>query len=223
MLTDLFPNLSLGGAELWTCTLQTLQMAFISGIISFILGIWLGIALVVTKKGGILEHRIIYNFLDKMINLIRSIPFLILMVLLLPLSRTIVGTGIGVLGAIIPLSCGTIPFFARQIETALEEVDKGLIEASIAMGLSPRQIIIRVYLRESIPTITRVTMITFINLVGLTAMAGAIGAGGLGDFAIRYGHQLQLTDLLWLTIGIILIIVSIIQFIGNCIIKKTTH
>ncbi|MFV0393836.1 MAG: methionine ABC transporter permease [Coprobacillaceae bacterium] len=223
MLNDIFPNLEKASNELINSTFQTLQMLFISGILSFIFGILLGIALIVTRPKGILENRFIYNILDKLINIIRSIPFLILMVLLIPLSRSITGTAIGVLGSIIPLACGTIPFFARQVETALAEVDTGLIEASQAMGLSPSQIIIRVYLRESIPTITRVTMITAINLIGLTAMAGAIGAGGLGDFAIRYGHQQRQTDLLWLTIGIILVIVSIIQFIGNRIIKHTTH
>ena len=223
MLNDIFPNLARGQDELITCTMQTLQMMLISGAIAFIFGLLLGIILIVTKRGGILQNLIIYNILDKFINVVRSIPYLILMVLLIPLSRKVLGTGIGVMGAIIPLACGTIPFFARQIETALEEVDDGLIEASLAMGLSPIQIITRVYLRESIPTITRVTMITFVNLLGLTAMAGAVGAGGLGDFAIRYGNHLQLTDLLWLTIGIILIFVSIIQFIGNTIIKHTTH
>lgn len=223
MLENLFPNLERGSTELITCTIQTLQMVLISGLISFVFGLSLGIVLKVTKRKGILENIFIYKLLDTFINIVRSIPFLILMILLFSLSRIITGTAIGVAGAIIPLSFGTIPFFARQIETALEEVDNGLIEASQAMGLSPIQIITRVYLRESIPTITRVTMITFVNLIGLTAMAGAVGGGGLGDFAIRYGHQMRMTDLLWLTIAIILIIVSIVQLIGNTIIKYTTH
>ena len=143
---------------------------------------------------------VIYNFLDKAIDIIRSIPFIILMVLLIPVSRAIVGTGSGVTG-----SYG------------------GLIEASEAMGFSPVEIIFGVYLKESIPGITRVTMITFVSLIGITAMAGAIGAGGLGDFAIRYGYQMGYRDMIWATVIIILLIISAIQFIGNLIIRKTTH
>lgn len=220
---DIFPNLQRAQEELIECLFQTLDMVVISGLISFLFGVIFGVILIVTRKGGILENKIIYNVLDKLINIIRSIPFLILMVLLIPLSRTIVGTGSGVMGAYIPLIAGTIPFFSRQIETAIAEVDGGLIEAAQAMGCTPWQIITRVYLKESIPSIARVTMITAINLIGLTAMAGAIGAGGLGDFAIRYGYQLNLNDLMWLTIFIILILISLVQLIGNLIIKKTTH
>ena len=145
------------------------------------------------------------------------------MVLLIPVSRAIVGTGSGVQGAYVALIAGTVPFFSRQIETAISEVDTGLIEASQAMGATPFEIITRVYLRESIPSIARVTMITVINLIGLTAMAGAIGAGGLGDFAIRYGYQMNYTDMIWCTILIILVLISVIQLIGNLIIKKTSH
>lgn len=220
---DIFPNLQRAQEELIECLFQTLDMVVVSGLISFLFGVIFGVILIVTRKGGILENKIIYNVLDKLINIIRSIPFLILMVLLIPLSRTIVGTGSGVMGAYIPLIAGTIPFFSRQIETAIAEVDGGLIEAAQAMGCTPWQIITRVYLKESIPSIARVTMITAINLIGLTAMAGAIGAGGLGDFAIRYGYQLNLNDLMWLTIFIILILISLVQLIGNLIIKKTTH
>ena len=143
--------------------------------------------------------------------------------MIFPLSRMIVGTSIGVRGAIIPLIIGTVPFFSRQIETAVAEVDRGLIEASQAMGDSPMQTIFRVYLRESIPSIARVTMVTAVNLIGLTAMAGAVGAGGLGDFAIRYGHQRGMTDMIYASVIVILILVSIIQMIGNLIIHKTSH
>lgn len=170
-----------------------------------------------------MENHFVYNLIDKVINIIRSIPFIILIVLLFPISRAIVGTAIGVKGAIVPLIIGTVPFFARQIETAIAEVDKGLIEAAQSMGSSPLEIIFRVYLKESIPSIARVTMVTAVNLVGLTAMAGAVGAGGLGDFAIRYGHQLKLTDMTILTVLVILLIISIIQMIGNFIIRKTSH
>jgi len=223
MLEQLIPNWERGGAELISSTWATLEMTAIAGSIAFVLGTTFGVMLVVTKKGGILENAWIYNVLDLAINGIRSIPFLILMVLLIPLSRSVVGTGIGVIGAIIPLVFGTTPFFSRQIESAIAELDPGLIEASQSMGMSPWEIIFHVYLRESIPSIARVTQITAINLVALTTMAGAIGAGGLGDFAIRFGHQLGLTDLLWATIVVILIIVSIIQGAGNVVIKYTSR
>jgi len=123
---------------------------------------------------------------------------------------------------LVPLVIGTVPFFSRQVETAISEVPSGLIEASAAMGLSPVQIIWRVYLRESIPALARVTQITAINLVSLATMAGAVGAGGLGDFAIRFGHQQRMSDVMWLTIVIILILVSLIQGTGNIVIKRST-
>ena len=198
-------------------------MLLVSGIFAFFLGIFFGVLLIVTKRGGIMQNTILYSLIDKAIDVIRSIPFIILMVLLIPVSRALVGTGSGVKGAYVALIVGTVPFFARQIESVLADVDRGLIEASQAMGFSPVEIIFSVYLKESIPGITRVTMITFVSLVGITAMAGAIGAGGLGDFAIRYGYQMGYTDMSWVTVIIILIIISIIQFVGNAVIKKTTH
>ena len=220
---NLFPNWGRGGEQLIISTFQTLEMVAIAGIIAFVLGIAFGVLLVITKKDGILQNVVLFNIVDKFINIIRSIPFLILMIILMPLSRLIVGTGIGTTGAIVPLVFGTTPFFARQVETTIADVDGGLVEASLAMGFSPLEIIFSVYLRESVPGIVRVTMITAINLIALTAMSGAVGAGGLGDFAIRFGHQLGLTDLLWLAVAIILIMVSVIQFIGNVIIKTTTR
>ena len=223
MLESWLPNWDRGGEQLIEATFATLEMTAIAGMIAFVLGTTFGVFLVVTKKGGILENLVVYSLLDKVVNGIRSIPFLILMILLIPVSRAIVGTGIGTVGAILPLVVGTTPFFARQIETAIAEIDSGLIEASLAMGLTPMEIIFSVYLRESIPSIARVTQITAINLVALTTMAGAIGAGGLGDFAIRFGHQLGLSDLLWATIVIILVIVSVIQAVGNVVIKYASR
>ena len=145
------------------------------------------------------------------------------MVLLIPVSRAIVGTGSGVTGSYVALITGTVPFFARQIETVLADLSHDLIEASEAMGFGPVEIIFSVYLRESIPGICRVTMITFVSLIASTAMAGAIGAGGLGDFAIRYGYQMGYTDMALVTVLIMLAIISIVQFVGNVIIRKTTH
>ena len=223
ILIRIFPNFDRLWGEFVGSIGDTLQMVGISGGISFVLGTFFGVLLVVTRRGGILENRLVYNVIDKVINVIRSIPFLILIIMIFPLSRMIVGTSIGVRGAIIPLIIGTVPFFSRQIETAVAEVDRGLIEASQAMGDSPMQTIFRVYLRESIPSIARVTMVTAVNLIGLTAMAGAVGAGGLGDFAIRYGHQRGMTDMIYASVIVILILVSIIQMIGNLIIHKTSH
>ena len=223
MLEQLIPNVMVKIPKLIQSILETFQMMGWSGSISFILGLFFGVILIVTRRGGIMECHPVYWILDKIINILRSIPFIILVPATLFLSRAIMGTGIGVKGAIIPLIIGTVPFFSRQIELALAEVDGGLIEAAQAMGDSPLQIIFRVYLKESIPAIARATTITFISLIGLTAMASVVGAGGLGDFAIRYGHQRSEPDVIWVTILIILILVTVAQAIGDVIIKKTTH
>ena len=208
----LLPNISAKPNELIEATLQTLNMMILSGAISLIFGIIFGVIIVVTSPKGILKNAFIYNILDKLINVFRSIPFVILLAALIPFTRMI-----------LPLVFGTVPFFTRQIESALYEVDTGLIEAAQSMGSSPVEIIFRVYLRESLPGIIRGVQITFISLLGLTAMAGAIGGGGLGDFAIRYGHQRNQTDVTYATVIIILIMVSLIQGIGNRAIKKSTH
>lgn len=209
--------------ELFKCTWQTLYMMGVSGIISLALGLAVGVALIAVRRGGVLSNTVIYSILDKIINLFRSIPFIILLAALIPLTRAVVGTAIGTKGAILPLVFGTVPFFSRQVETALAEVDAGLVEAAAAMGTSPAGIIFRVYLKESIPSLVRVAAITLISLIGLTAMAGAIGGGGLGDFAIRYGHQRNQIDVTLVTVVILLFIVMVLQGISDFIIKKTTH
>lgn len=203
--------------------LETLSMLGRSGWISFILGLLLGILLTVTKKGGILQNQPVFQVLDKVINFFRSIPFIILLASLIPLTRMISGTAIGVDGAIVPLVFGTVPFFARQIESALSELNPGLIEAAKSMGDGPVKIIFRVYLKECIPGIVRATTITAISLIGLTAMAGAVGAGGLGDFAIRFGYQRNQTDVTYVAVIVLVILVSVIQLLGNYIAKKSTH
>ncbi len=219
----LLPNISAKPNELIEATLQTLNMMVLSGAISLLFGLIFGVMIVVTAPKGILRNAFIYNILDKLINVFRSIPFVILLAALIPFTRMVVGTAIGTKGAILPLVFGTVPFFTRQIESALHEVDNGLIEAAQSMGSSPIEIIFRVYLRESMTGIIRGVQITFISLLGLTAMAGAIGGGGLGDFAIRYGHQRNQTDVTYVTVIIILVMVSLIQSIGNRAIKKNTH
>lgn len=223
LINRLLPNVVNKLPELGKSVVDTFYMIGISGGISFVFGLILGIILVVTKKGNILENKIVFNVLDKIINIFRSIPFIILLAAAIPLTRAIVGTAVGTKGALVPLVIGTVPFFTRQIESALSELDNGLIEAAQSMGSSPLEIIFRVYLKESIPNIIRATTITFISLVGLTAMAGSVGGGGLGDLAIRYGYQRFQNDVTFVTIIILLIIVNIIQGIGDFIIKKTTH
>lgn len=202
---------------------DTLIMVAWSGSIAFVLGLVLGVVLIVTRPGGILENKVLYQVLDKVINFFRSIPFIILLTWVIPLSRAIMGTAIDVPGAIVPLVLGTVPFFSRQVESALAETDKGLVEAALSMGSSPMEIIFRVYLREGVAAIARATTITAISLVGLTAMAGAVGSGGLGDFAIRYGHDRGMTDVTWVTVIVVFILVSILQLIGNLVIKKNRH
>lgn len=202
---------------------DTLIMVAWSGSIAFVLGLVLGVVLIVTRPGGILENKVLYQVLDKVINFFRSIPFIILLTWVIPLSRAIMGTAIDVPGAIVPLVLGTVPFFSRQVESALAETDKGLVEAALSMGSSPMEIIFRVYLREGVAAIARATTITAISLVGLTAMAGAVGSGGLGDFAIRYGHDRGMTDVTWVTVIVVFILVSILQLFGNLVVKKNRH
>lgn len=223
LINQLLPNVVTKVPELIESLNQTLYMLVTSGSISFVIGMILGIVLIVTAPGNIMQNKVLYNFLDKIINVFRSIPFVILLASLIPLTRLVVGSAIGTKGAILPLIFGTVPFFSRQIESALAELDYGLIEAAQAMGTSSIGIIFRIYLKESIPNIVRATTITFVSLVGLTAMAGAIGGGGLGDFAIRYGHQRNQIDVTYVTVIILLIIVMLVQGLGNQIIKKTTH
>lgn len=223
IIEQYLPNVIKYLPEFYEAIEETLIMLAWSGSISFILGLIIGLILTVTRKGQILENTFIYNILDKLISLFRSIPFIILLTWLMPLSRSIMGTAIGVDGAIVPLIFGCVPFFSRQVESALSEVDPGLIEATEAMGCSPWEIITQVYLRESIPSISRGTTITAISLLNLTAMAGVVGAGGLGDFAIRYGHDRNMTDITNITVIVLVIIVCIIEVIGTKVVKKTSH
>lgn len=223
IIAFLLPHIERLGPELVECSWQTATMVAVSGTIAWFLGVAIGVLLVITRKDGLWEKLWLFLFLDKSIDIIRSIPFIILIVLLIPLSRFLVGTGSGVTGSFVALVFGTVPFFARQIESVLSDLDDGLIEASQAMGFSIPQIVFGVYLRESIPGITRVTLITFVSFIGITAIAGAIGAGGLGDFAIRYGYQMGYRDMIWLTVIIILAVITIVQCFGQWIIRKTSH
>ncbi len=222
-LNALLPNLMRRLPEFWKACGDTLLMEVWAGSICYILGLIFGIILTVTKPGGIMENRPVYQVLDKIINLFRSIPFIILLTALMPLSRWIMGTAIYVRGVIVPLVFGATPFFSRQIESALAQTDKGLIEAALSMGSSPFEVIFRVYLRESLAPIIRAITITAISLLGLTAMAGAVGAGGLGDFAIRYGHDRNMIDITWVTVIVLVLGVSLVQWLGEFFARKNTH
>ncbi len=223
LLEKYTPNLLDYSDEFVKSISETLQMLFLSGTYSFIVGLFLGTLLVVTRKGNILENAPVHRIIDGMVNLFRSIPFVILITALIPLTKLIVGTFIGVKGTIFPLVVGCTPFFIRQVDMALSDIDNGLIEAAQSMGISPLGIIFRVYLKESIPALARSTTITTISLLGLTAMGGAVGGGGLGSFVIRYGHNRFYQDITYVSVIVILIFVTIIQFVGNIIIKKTSH
>ena len=207
---------------IWTLifqsTLQTLQMVFFSTIFSILLGLPLGILLCVTRPeehGGIMPKPVLNSILDKIVNVLRSFPFIILMIILFPLSRLLVGTTIGTTATIVPLSIAAAPFAARVIETSLKEVDTGVVQAARSMGSTNRQIIFKVMIPEAMPSLVSSVTLTIINLVGYSAMAGAIGGGGLGDLAIRYGYQRTRTDVMIVAVVIILVLVELIQFIGN--------
>ncbi|MFQ7349367.1 MAG: methionine ABC transporter permease [Anaerococcus vaginalis] len=201
----------------------TFYMLFLSAIFSGIFGLIIGVILVVTNDGGILENKKIYSLLDKITNLFRAVPFIILLAVISPITNLIVGTRIGPTAAIVPLVFSCVPFFAKQVEQALAEVDRGVIEAAEAMGNSPFEIITAVYLREGLPSLVRASSITLISLLGLTAMAGTIGAGGIGNLAIAVGYNRYKNDVVIISVIVILIIVYAIQGIANLIIKKTSH
>ena len=223
MVTKLFPNVIEFASDFPQAIIDTLLMLVISGLISVVIGILLAVIVVVTRKDGLKENQPVFCILDKIINLFRSIPFIILIPTVAVLSRALFGTTIGIEGALVPLVIGTAPFVARQMESAIMEIDPGIIEASIAMGLSTKEIIFDVYLRENIPGMIRGLTISFIALVGQIAIVGSVGAGGLGDMAIRYGLQRSMGDITFVVIILILILISIVQAIGDKLVEKTTH
>lgn len=223
MVTKLFPNVIEFASDFPQAIIDTLIMLIVSGLISVIIGIFLAVIVVITRKDGLKENEPVFWILDKIINLFRSIPFIILIPTVAVLSRALFGTTIGIEGALAPLVIGTAPFVARQMESAIMEIDPGIIEASIAMGLSTKEIIFDVYLRENIPGMIRGLTISFIALVGQIAIVGSVGAGGLGDMAIRYGLQRSMGDITFVVIILILILISIVQAIGDKLVEKTTH
>ena len=198
---------------------ETVYMVAVSMAIASALGIPLGVLLYATDKGQILESPLLNKVIGTVVNAIRSIPFIILMVAIIPLTRLLVGSAIGTTAAMVPLVIASIPFIGRQVETSLKEVPYGLIEAALSMGATPMQIISRVLLPESMPSIVAQLTTVIISLVGESAMAGAIGGGGLGDLAIRYGYQRFRPEVMIATVIILIVLVQAVQFVGNTIAK----
>jgi len=199
---------------------ETVYMVAVSMAIASALGIPLGVLLYATDKGQILESPMLNKVIGTVVNAIRSIPFIILMVAIIPLTRLLVGSAIGTTAAMVPLVIASIPFIGRQVETSLKEVPYGLIEAALSMGATPMQIIGRVLLPESMPSIVAQLTTVVISLVGESAMAGAIGGGGLGDLAIRYGYQRFRPEVMIATVIILIVLVQAVQFVGNTIAKR---
>ncbi|MBO9166283.1 methionine ABC transporter permease [Lactiplantibacillus pentosus] len=222
-MSALIPNVLQMKAEFIQATWETLYMTTISAIVAGILGLGLGVLLVVTQPGGILADRPSYELLDKLTNLLRSVPFIILLAVISPLTSYIVGTTVGTTASLVPLVFGIFPFYARQVQNALLDVDGGIVEAAQSMGSSPAAIIFRVYLKEGLPDLVRVSIVTVISLIGLTTMAGAIGAGGLGDIAISIGYARFENDVTLVAMIIILVMVFAVQLFGDWLVKRVSH
>lgn len=199
---------------------QTLYMTFAAAFLAYIAGVPLGVWLYVSKPGGICENRALNAVIGWIVNIGRSIPFIILIVVLIPFTRLVAGTAIGATATIVPLFIGAAPFVARMVETSLEELDSGVIEAAQVMGATKWQIITKVMLVEALPSLVRGASISVVTLIGYSALAGVVGAGGLGDVAVRYGVHRYEYDVMLLTLLIIVIIVQIIQFAFNALANR---
>ncbi|MFD1781337.1 methionine ABC transporter permease [Fredinandcohnia salidurans] len=212
--------LELWGSDLWEATIQTFQMVGIALGISILIGLPLGILLVLTRPEKALANKYVYQILNIIINIIRSVPFIILLFFILPFTKFIVGTSIGVKGVIVPLVVYTAPYIARLMETALLEVDRGVLEAYEAMGIKTRHIIWHVLVRESRSSIILGLTIATIGLIGASAMAGLVGGGGLGDLAYRYGHLRYEVDVMYITVILLIILVQGLQSLGNSLASR---
>lgn len=201
-------------------TIVTIQMVLIAGPISLVVGLIYALVLILVRENGLKPNKVLFNLLSFPINIIRALPFVIMLPALFPLTSLLVGTNIGLKGSIVPLVIATIPLFARQFETALLEVDPGVIEAAQAMGSSNFEILYRVYLKESLAGLVRATTITLVFLLGLTAMLGAVAGGGIGTISLIYGLRRNWVDVIYVAIIIILVLVYTIQITGDLIIKK---
>ncbi|GAA8859232.1 ABC transporter permease [Helicobacter pylori] len=200
-------------------TIETLYMVFVASFLAVVFGLPLGVLLLVSKKGHLLNKPLLHKILDTSINMTRSFPFIILIILLLPLSRFLIGTSIGSSASIIPLAISAIPFVAKLFENSLMEVEHGKIETTLSLGASHLEVI-KMMLLESLPSLANNITITLISLIGYSAMAGALGAGGLGDLAIRIGYQSYRGDVLFYAVVVIIVLVQIIQSVGDYVVKR---
>ena len=200
--------------------LETIQMTVISTVVAVLIGVPLGVVLVITSRGHIMQNEAVNKVLGAIVNATRSIPFIILMVAIIPFTRLVAGTSIGTTAACVPLTLAAIPFLARLVETAIKEVNGGVIEAAQSMGATPLQIIWKVLLPEALPTLIDNITVLIVNLISYSAMAGAIGGGGLGDIAIRYGYQRFQGDVMLATIIILIVLVQVIQSLGDYLSRK---
>ncbi|WEV70248.1 ABC transporter permease [Lactobacillus sp. ESL0785] len=225
--SKVFPNviqLGWNGDAGWgTSIMQTLFMTFWSAIFGGILGIIFGVILVLTKEDGIRPNKFWFNVCDKVVSIFRAIPFIILLAFIAPVTQKIVGTQIGMKAALVPLTLGVFPFYARQVQVALESVDQGKIEAAQSLGATIWDLIFSVYLNESRSELVRVSTVTIISLIGLTAMAGAIGAGGLGNTAISYGYNRFNNDVTLVATVLVIILIFIVQIVGDFFAKRLNH
>lgn len=217
------PNVSAIWPEVWQATVETVYMAVLSTAIAYVLGLMLAVVLLVTRSGGLKAAPWCYHLLDKAVNIVRSIPFIILMALLVGVTRFIVHTSIGTDAMIVPIVFATVPFYARQVENALLEVDSGIVEAARSVGCGTLDIVWRVYLREGRVPIIRISALTFINVIAFSAMAGVVGGGGLGDLAIIRGYNRFQGDVTLVATLIILIIVFASQALCNLLVKRLEH
>ena len=217
------PYISKITALLLEGTFDTFYMVFLATAISIIFGVPLGVILLITSKGYFYENTYFYNVLGTIVNALRSIPFIILMVAIIPLTKFLVGTSIGTTAAIVPLTVSTIPFLARLVETSLRTVPYGLVEAAQSMGTSPFKIIKKVLLPEALPELIQNFTLTVIVIIGCSAMAGTIGGGGLGDIAIRYGYQRFPVEIMIATVIILILMVQLTQVLGDYLTKKVDH
>lgn len=220
-LLDIF--LAIDWSDIGVATVETLTMVGGSLVFTVIFGLPLGAILFLTGPRQPLAHARLYGFLSLLVNLLRSMPFVILLILMIPVTVALVGTSIGVLGAIPPLVVGATPFFARLVENVLREVDRGIIEASQSMGASLPQIIFGAVLPEAFPGLLAATTVTAIALVSYAAMSGVIGGGGLGDLAIRFGYQRFQTDVMFVTVAILLVLVQLLQAFGDRLVHRFTR
>jgi D-methionine transport system permease protein len=217
-LVQFFSHVDVG--EITLASVDTLVMLIASLALSVALGLPLGVWLSVTSPTGLAPNRLVYGLISICVNVLRSIPFVILFILLIPVTLMLVGTSLGVRGAIPPLVLGAAPFFARLVESALREVDHAVIEATQSLGASNRQIVLHTLLPEALPSLIAATTVTAIALVSYTAMAGVVGAGGLGDLAVRYGYQRFQTDVMVVTVALMVALVQVVQTLGDILVAR---